>query len=387
MPRTYQAHSALPEELRRRIEQVFDNDALVAFRAGLLAMLAEHEVAVQAGATPAFGAIELLAARYESLIPARPGDRFTFDSWVIQDLSESWSLGSIKLPRTILPLYGNEWSWQRLPWIGEHDRSGQRVYGITFRGRDQLGSVQLLGYPWVCHELGHGLFVKAPAGFLQEFVQTVEDYCRPILRKVLADSHHVRALTKSNVERVRQRWLPRGDQQSWIHELAVDIFALWSCGPAFLAAVMDAADAAHVDPFLVESFHPPYALRLQMLYLGAKRLGWENEAGGLATLLARWESQCLAGANHNQYSAVAPRELLDQALNWALTACRAWKLPKCDQEMLRVFAKRRRANQPVDSAVELIISAWLTFENQKANYAAWEFQTVRSLCAELNGNA
>jgi hypothetical protein len=153
------------------------------------------------------------------------------------------------------------------------------------------------------------------------------------------------------VERVRQRWLPRGDQQSWLHELAVDIFALWACGPAFLAAMFDSVDVPHVDPFLVESFHPPYALRLQMLCLGAKKLGWENEAAGLAALPARWESQI--PANHNQYIAVAPRELLDQALDWSLAACRTWKLPKCDREMLRVFAGRRQNHQSVDSAVEL----------------------------------
>jgi hypothetical protein len=168
---------------------VFETDALAAFRERLLATLAEHEVAVKAGATPAFEAIEPLIAHYESLMPARRGDRFALDGWLIQDLAESWSGGPIKLSRTILPLYGGEWSWQRLPWVGEQDRSGQRVYGITFKGQNQLSSVQLLGSPWVCHELGHGVFAKAPAPFLQQFEDIVEDHCRPILRKSLAGSH------------------------------------------------------------------------------------------------------------------------------------------------------------------------------------------------------
>jgi hypothetical protein len=127
--------------------------------------------------------------------------------------------------------------WQRLPWIEESNHSGQRVYAITLQGRDQLSSIRLLQYPWLCHELGHALPSKAPAQFLQNFVSTVDDYCRPISRKAFSDSPEVSAITKTNLEQVRKRWIPRGDQQSWIHELAVDIIALWNCGPTFLAAM------------------------------------------------------------------------------------------------------------------------------------------------------
>jgi len=387
MPRSYQALSASPEKLKHRIERQFENEALAFLREGLLAVLREHETAVKEGATPAFGSIESLLLQYESLLPTRLGDRFMVDSWLIRDLSESWSLGPVKLPRTILPVYGSEWMWQRLPWIAERNRSGQRVYGITLKGRDELGSIQLLDYPWVCHELGHALFAKAPPEFLDEFVRLVEDYCRPILRKAVADSHQVRTLTRNNIERIRQRWLPRGDQQSWIHELAVDLIALWSCGPAFLAAMTDAVDSPRVDPFLAESVHPPYALRLRILCLGAQEIGWANEALGLASLLAKWEQQGQAIVNHNHYIAVAPRELLDQALHWALSACRQWKIPRCDQEVLRACTQRRRANLSVDSAAELIISAWLVFEKNNDDYSDWESRTVSCLRAELDGDA
>jgi hypothetical protein len=312
------------------------------------------------------------------------GERFNLDAWLIQDLSSMWSSGVIKLPQTILPLYGSEWMWQKLPWIQELDGSGQRLYAITFKGRDQVNSICLLEYPWLCHELGHALFSKAPALFLQDFVKSVKDYCRPISRKAFSDSSEVRALTKSHIGQIQQRWMPRGDQQSWIHEIAVDIISLWSCGPAFLAAMLDVATKA--EPFIVDSPHPPYALRLKMLTLCADNLGWQNESKPLAELESRWASAHRI-ADHNQYLALCPDELIRAALDWATRACVEWKIPKCKPDHLINIKDRRRKNYPIDSANELIISAWLMFDNNEGVYQKWESTTIRALCDDLNGDA
>jgi hypothetical protein len=153
MARQYEAPIASPEIIRRRIEQHF-NDPLVNFlKAGLLTLLEQHETAVAAGGTPAHRAIESLVSHYETILQPNLGERFALDAWLIQDLSENWSRGPITLPCTILPLCGPEWMWQRLPWIEEANNSGQRVYAITLKGRNQLSSVRLLQYPWLCHEL------------------------------------------------------------------------------------------------------------------------------------------------------------------------------------------------------------------------------------------
>ncbi len=386
MPRSYQAPSTSPEELGRRIDQQFEDPAFAFLRMELLTVLRNHEDAVRLGASPAFEAIETLLTRYESLLPSRPGDRFALDSWIIQDLLESWSTGPVKLPHTILPLYGNEWMWQRLPWIEQADRSGHRIYAITLKGREQLSSVRLLDYPWLCHELGHGLFTKCPTEVLEEYANAVEQHCKPLLRKTFADSSDVRALTKGHIARLRQCWLPRGDQQSWIHELAVDIVALWSCGPAFLAAMTDATDSLQLDPFVIESAHPPYALRILTLAEGAKALGWEEEATPLVEMSGRWESRKAVLPNYNHFVALTPRELTEEALRWTLRACRTWNIPRCNRETLQTIADRRRKKLPVDSAVELIASAALLFEQDPQAYPAWESTTVRLLCSELNGN-
>lgn len=386
MPRTYQAPGTSPEELRRRIKHQFEDPAFCNLREELLAVLQTHESAVTLGAAPAFEAIESLLTRYESRLPSRPGDRFILDSWIIRDLSESWSLGPVKLPRAILPLYGNEWMWQQLPWVAQADRSGHRIFAITLKGRDKLSSVKLLDYPWLCHELGHGLFTKCPSEFLQEFVGFVENYCQPILRKTLADSPDVRAMTKGHVARLRQCWLPRGDQQSWIHELAVDIIALWSCGPSFLAAMTDVTDLAQIDPFNTDSAHPPYALRIWTLVKCAKSLGWVKEVAPLAELSERWESKKVNLPNFNQFIALTPRELVEEAIRWTLSGCRAWRISRCDHKTVQTIAERRRKQLPVDSAVELIVSAALLFEKDPKAYPTWESTTVQSLCTELNGN-
>lgn len=387
MPRKYKTPSTSIEEIRRRIDQQFEDAAFACLRGIFLTVLQDHDEAVQLGTMPAFGAIENLLSRYESLFTSRPSDRFVLDSWLIQNLAEGWSLGNVKLPNTILPVYGNEWMWQRLPWFEQPDGAGHRIYGITLKGRNQLSSVRLLEYPWICHELGHGLFSRCPAQFLQEFVDIVDHHCRPILRKAFSDSPEARGLTRDHVARLRQCWLPRGDQQSWIHELAVDFIALWSLGPAFLAAMTDFGESPQIDPFIVDSSHPPYSLRIGMLADCAKFLGWEKEAAPLAHLAMQWESRKLGLQNHNLIVGLTPAELAKEATTWIISGCRSWKIPRCDREILRTISERRSNRLPVDSATELIISAWLLFEENQETYPTWESLTLRSLCAELNGNA
>jgi hypothetical protein len=178
--------------------------------------------------------------------------------------------------------------------------------------------------------------------------------------------------------------MPRRDQQSWIHEIAVDIIALWSCGPAFLAAMMDVAENS--EPFLVDSPHPPYALRLKMLALCAENLGWQKEAQSLVELESQWASVQTV-KSHNRYLTLCPAELVQAALSWALEACREWSIPKCTRAQLRSFTDRRQKNCPIDSANELIGSAWLIFESNPRAYPEWEARTVRCLRDELNGDS
>ena len=235
--------------------------------------------------------------------------------------------------------------------------------------------------------MGHGLFAKCPPEFLQDYVQVVDYHCKPLIRKAISDSPDVRALTKAHVARLRQCWLPRGDQRSWIHELAVDLFALWSCGPAFLAAMKDVTESPQLDPFDIESAHPPYELRIRILADCARYLGWEKEAVPLERMLQQWESRKAGLQNYNYYIALTPRDLTEEAITWALNGCRAWKIPRCDRAALLAIEERRRRKLAVNSAFELIVSAALLFEQDPQNYPAWESATVRSLCGELHGNA
>jgi len=128
-------------------------------------------------------------------------------------------------------------------------------------------------------------------------------------------------------------------------------------------------------------------LRLRILANCAKLLGWEKEAVPLDWMLQKWEHRKAELPNYNYYVALTPRDLMDEAITWALTGCRSWRIPRCDRAALLAIADRRQKMLHVDSAFELIVSAALLFEQDPQNYAVWESTTVRSLCSELNGDA
>src|SRR5882672_7699070 len=97
MPRVYSAPTISPTELKQRIARQFGSEVLALYHKELLNIAEQHEIAVASGAAAAYGAIDCLLTRYESLMPSRPAERFIVDAWMVQDLAEMWSQGTVKL--------------------------------------------------------------------------------------------------------------------------------------------------------------------------------------------------------------------------------------------------------------------------------------------------
>jgi hypothetical protein len=74
-------------------------------------------------------------------------------------------------------------------------------------------------------------------------------------------------------------WFSKRDRTAWLEELACDLFGLLLFGPSFLAAHRAILRPKEPDPYdinLMDSTHPPYAVRQKMLIIAMKALGWDS---------------------------------------------------------------------------------------------------------------
>lgn len=187
MPRTYDSPGPTAHNLVRRVRDLFADPSLGIFRENFEKWIQQRAAAIDVGHSGDFSELERLFAKYESLMPTKPSRRFHLDAWLISNLASSWSNGTVQLPGAIVPLYGKEWSWHALPWAGFRGEAYHVPFAITFPGSDILSDIDLLSYPWLSHELGHGLFAKCSPTFIHSFGAAVEEKCRVLRRKAFAD--------------------------------------------------------------------------------------------------------------------------------------------------------------------------------------------------------
>src|SRR5258708_27075845 len=89
---------------------------------------------------------------------------------------------------------------------------------------------------WMCHELAHNLFYYNDTLFVDSFKKTLDDFLGTLRLRAIADQGSARSKSHAMIDRIAQFWEPALTHKNWAHEMAMDIVALWTCGPAFLAA-------------------------------------------------------------------------------------------------------------------------------------------------------
>lgn len=319
------------------------------------------------------------------MLPPELGERFWFDAQMIQSVKENWNRGGQRLSGTIIPNYSSEWSHAR-DFIPSESGSGQgkSINVIYFPGRDDLGDVNLLAYPFMCHELGHNLFFYDDAAF----VTCVEDELRKVTGSLrlrsLPDKGAAAAKAVRLIDEMQEFWSPSSDHKNWAHEMGMDMVALWACGPAYLAVFQETVEDQAKDPYLISKEHPPYAMRVDALIKAAERLGWTAYTGELKQIVKEWPGSRRGRNLNNRYVALADARLVDACVSCTLSACEKLSLPKCDaDEVKRVSALLRRGETP-GFGTELILAAWLV-ERQldEGAYERWERATVRNLAASI----
>lgn len=215
------------------------------------------------------------------LLPVSFGDRFRFDSAMIGATAEALSEVGLQLNPMIVPLHSKTWGHDSLPLPWDKGSEISMVDFILIPGDDKLEDINLLCYPFIFHEVGHNLLFRYGSVFSNNFQAELDRITNSFRLSSIADRGSARSQVQRRIELIRSYWVPSANHKNWAYELAIDIVALWLCGPAYLAALHDKLDEPHVQPYYLEQEHPPNFTRLSALVDVAAELGWSNHVSAL----------------------------------------------------------------------------------------------------------
>ena len=319
-------------------------------------------------------------------VPSRQaiGERFWFDIHMIRSIADEWSPSGQLLPGSILPREGGEWQ-HSADWLPTFDAVRMpRLDIIDFPGNHGLETISLLTYPWLYHELGHILMYLHGKAFMAGTRQLLEQKLQETSQGCLGKPQAVKDRLKVIRERIEIAWRPSSDHHDWSHEIGIDIVALWSIGPAFLAAYEDALEGK--PPHVADQTHPPYEVRTFAIVEAARRLGWQQYAAALEERLANWAKLFEESARDNLYLALFDQDIVNGVVTAAMAACGTLALPRCDQASIVAAQQGLDRNEIPAFGRPALIAAWVQYERTKDApdvYHAWETNVIRSMSEEV----
>ena len=379
MSRHRQSEKALLD-LKRRIQKTYDKTPLQGVGKMLLEMLVGTTAAVEAGvAAPeqTQDAISFVGGLLESL-PQSFADRFAFDAALISAIAEEWSAGGIPMSSMILPRYSNEWG--HLTGVVPINRThGHTIDVILIHGEDDYASIELLDYPWLCHELGHNLHFRNES-FADGFQVPLSDRVRALRTRSVADRSMARARSLSQIEMLTSVWTPTATQKNWAHEIAADMVSLWVLGPAFLAAFQFLLEDTRPKPYHVNNEHPPYDLRASAIIDAAQRLQWNSNVDEIKGIQRNWRFSEHSAERTNEYLTLADGELVTAAVTKALATCDATGLPRTTPERVHELEESLAQGKTPELGSGLLIAAWIA-ESQmsESSFESWQAVVVKEL--------
>ena len=314
-------------------------------------------------------------------LPHSFGKRFYFDFWMIDALSEEWSQGGIQMSPMIVPKPSKHWAHMSLPLASYGQGTTTHVIDLVLiPGDDRLEEIDLLAYPFLCHELGHNILFKRDMVFPQRFASVLEQVTNGMLRQSLPDKGAARSRARDTVAMVRQLWSPTANHYNWAHEIAMDMIALWTVGPAYLATFQDTLDNEAPNPYQVGQSHPPYEVQTNALIDASVRLGWEDETQGLTERVTNWRRSDWRHERDNRYVAYANPDLVRGCVTAALSTCEILSLPQCSTWTLTAIRDKLSQGETTDFGSELLIAAWLQCQQMDTDdFNAWERRVISEL--------
>lgn len=267
---------------------------------------------------------------FRRALPETFGDRFQFDSLLIQAIIKEWSAFGARFSGFIVPRYGPEWGFYKIPMPSEDDKSAHMICVVSFPGGDRLGDVDLSDYAWLLHELAHDAFYSSRY-FVDNCGKRLTDRLRVLKLRSTADVGRAAARAADHIAALERYWGPKLNQQDWAHEVAVDVAALWALGAPLTMQFRRLMDSEDVNVCVATDQHPPYVIRAQALAQAADYLGWRDEAWALQEII-----RVRTGESPNDLLVYGDAEILKAVVEESLRNCELLKIPRMTKERLEI---------------------------------------------------
>ena len=326
--------------------------------------------------------IEYVSKLLERL-PEELGHRFYFDAWLIQSIVQSWSNDLTPNSSMIIPTHHDEWGYERVPIPTISAVNPSLAVSFIYIPSTVSEEIPLLlNYSWICHELGHHLLRQHGHydKLFSEFLPHLDKLISPLKRMSMSDRGLAKTQSQAVIKEIDAKWR----KSKWVEELAIDVIALWGCGPAYLAAFEDEHEGTK-KPFVIESNHPPVKLRTDALLYAAQKLGWDKYLAGLKRIQDRWYR--IPPSIGNQYRSLHNPELVTQCVAVALTYCTSSKIPRLKPDDLNKIRLNLELQNNFSNGIEIIVAAWLVYYENEEYYNDWEEQTFNKLAHEIMRNS
>ncbi|MBI4776961.1 MAG: hypothetical protein HY788_22735 [Deltaproteobacteria bacterium] len=380
MGRRNQSHIARLDQTISKLKESYEGTPLIEVGHRLKDFLEETKAAIEAGsaqASQAKKAIDYVDSLIQ-ILPSTFGDRFDLDAFLIQSVAKEWSTGTVRLPNTIIPNYGRQWGHNSVNMPSESLIEANAIDIIVFQGDNNLDDIDLLSYPWLCHELAHALLTRHGKKFGNDFTAELSKEVNRLHLRSLADRGATKDRAKKLVNNILNLWLPDPKEKNWTFELASDLIALWTCGPSFLSAFHDAVNRDGVDPYKISKGHPPYVVRARALVTASREVGWTSEyLQPLEMTMSKWEH--LKKSNANELAAYAASDIVRSCLSCSIAACRKLELPLYDSAGIKRTRETLAKGESPKIGTDLLTAAWALFNDQKDQYDTWERRTIQTL--------
>jgi hypothetical protein len=250
--------------------------------------------------------------------PSSFGNRFFFDYYMIEEIAKEWNHNGRIISCPIIPKYDKEWAHiSILNPTSPKNGNLSSINLVCFPEEDNTDNIDLLEYPFLFHELGHNLFFYNDSIFADKFTKELEIILAGIRLRAISDKGLAKNRTEDILQQISHFWLPKSTQKDWAHEIAVDLIALWACGPAFLKAFYLELEHNNYDAFLIDHNHPPYAFRIEVILDASEKLGLQRYSNNLENLFYnlnhRKKDRSFYDSN-NQYQALTSEKLKEAVI-------------------------------------------------------------------------
>ena len=319
-------------------------------------------------------------------LPEEVGPRFYFDSHLLQQVKDSWQRGPAILPGTVIPVYRGKWQYEpvRMPGMRRQDQRVHCLYLIGIEeGKGQRVDTPpfLLDYSFLCHELAHNLVQKNEDPLVERIEDTLKEVLREQARRRMPFRGQAKSRSESRSNEIEQHWSIQ-HQGMWAFELAIDVIALRTCGPAYLDTLTHYLREHYDEKFQIEPSHPPAALRGEVLLRTARRLEWSNYAGELRSLINDWTRQ--RPPSFNRYQSLTDDQIVGGCLDAASDYCEEMNLPHLTQDDLSRIGSQIEENREL-VGTDLIVGAWIVDQRRdEAEYSQWEQKIFRDFVEDLH---